>query len=97
MVTGGKRTFVLLLAIVSAWIPLTILALLWGSVFDWPDFVHVNYGFPVVWATNTLSTIAGPVDIWDVYMGALFVDLVFWQGSMVAALAVVSYVLSKKT
>jgi hypothetical protein len=26
--------------------------------YDWPDFVHIDYGLPLKWATHTLVTIA---------------------------------------
>ena len=57
------------------WVGFTILALTWGLVFDWPDYYHVNYGFPFMWATHTLNTIAGPVDIWHVNLQALVFNL----------------------
>jgi len=47
---------------IVVWLAAMFFALAWGSTFDWPDYVHVNYGLPMVWATHVLSTIAGPVD-----------------------------------
>jgi len=44
--------------------------------------IHIDYGFPLVWATHTLSTIAGPADIWKVDITALIIDLAFWLGIM---------------
>lgn len=64
------------------WSAAIVLALTLGITFDWPDYVHVNYGFPLVWGTHTLNTIHGPVDIWQVDTLALLVDLVFWLGSL---------------
>lgn len=72
-----------------AFLVLTILGLTWGSEFDWPDYVHVNYGFPFVWATHVLNTIAGPVDKWLVDIVAITLDLVFWLGLMIFIIAVV--------
>ena len=78
------------------WVALTILALTWGFVFNWPDYYHVDHGFPLVWATHTLSTIAGSADIWQVNMTALIMDLLFWLGLLVVAIAIMLYALSKK-
>ncbi len=78
------------------WVALTILALTWGSVFNWPDYHHVDHGFPLVWATHTLSTIAGPADIWQVNMTALLMDLLLWLGLLVVAISIMLYVLNKK-
>lgn len=88
-----RRTWTIVLFMVI-WTPLTVLAVTWGFMFDWPDFVHVDYGFPLVWATHTLSTIAGPADTWNVDLPALFTDLLFWMGSMVIAVAIMLYILS---
>lgn len=62
---------------------LLILALSVGIKIDWPDYVHVNYGFPIVWGIHTLVTIYGPVDIWTVQPLMLSLDLVFWLGLMI--------------
>lgn len=70
-------------AFAGLWSTLTTLVLTWGSVFDWPDFYHVRYGLPFEWGRHTLSTIAGPVDIWQVNVALLCIDLVFWLGLMV--------------
>jgi hypothetical protein len=45
--------------------------------YDWPDFVHTDYGFPLVWATHTMSTIAGPVDRWAIRLDSLALDITF--------------------
>ena len=81
---------------VVAWVVLTILALTWGFVFDWPDYVHVNYGFPLVWATHTLNTIAGPVDKWRVDISVLLLDLLFWQGLMGITVTMVLHIFNRK-
>jgi hypothetical protein len=62
--------------------------LLWGIHYNWPDNVHVDYGLPLTWATNTLSTFAGPADLWSVNLTSLLVDLVFWLGISTGAVAV---------
>jgi hypothetical protein len=71
------------------WIAITIFALLWGLTYNWPDFLHIDYGFPLTWATNTLSTIAGPTDTWSVNILNLLFDLVLWNGIMVAVVFVI--------
>ena len=65
------------------WTFVLILALSVGIKIDWPDYVHVNYGFPIVWGVNTLVTIYGSVDIWTVHPLMLSLDLVFWLGLMI--------------
>jgi hypothetical protein len=73
------------------WAFLTATALLWGFRYDWPDNVHVDYGLPLTWGTNTVSTIAGPADLWDVNVSNLMVDLIFWLAIIVAAVALMLY------
>ena len=67
---------------IVVWVAVTLVALLSGIRYDWPDNVHVDYGVPLTWATNTLSTFVGPANAWGVNLGSLFVDLVFWLGVM---------------
>jgi len=57
-----------------------VLAVSWGVARNWPDNVHVRYGFPLTWATHTLSTIQGAVDIWSVNVSSLVIDLLIWLG-----------------
>lgn len=73
------------------WVVLTTTALLWGFYYDWPDFVHVDYGLPLTWATNTLSTFAGSANLWDVNVSNLLVDLIFWLAIMIFAVALLHY------
>ena len=73
------------------WAFLAAAALLWGFRYDWPDNVHVDYGLPLRWATNTVSTIAGPADLWDVDVTNLTVDLMFWLAIIIAAVALMLY------
>ena len=73
------------------WNAVTSLALLFGFTYNLPDFVHVDYGMPLTWATNTLSTFAGPVDQWTVNTLNLLTDLIFWLGIMTAAMAALLY------
>ncbi len=73
------------------WSAMMSFALLFGFTYDWPDFVHVDYGLPFTWATNTLSTFAGAVDLWSVNPLNLFADLVFWLGIMTCVIAFLLY------
>ncbi len=46
--------------------------------YDWPDYVHTDYGFPLAWATYTTSTIAGPGEIWQLNLFTMMVDVAVW-------------------
>lgn len=81
---------------ISVWSIITILALTWGNKLDWPDNVHVDYGFPFVWSTQTLSTIVGAVNIWSVDIALLTMDLVFWLGIMVIISLALIYIVRDK-
>ena len=83
--------------VIILWVSIAVLAVTWGTTFDWPDFVHVNYGFPFVWATHTLVTIAGPVDKWNVNVAYLTMDLALWLGSMVIVTAALLYLRDRKS
>ena len=85
-----RRTLVVFLFMVI-WLVVTVLALLWGFTINWPDNVHVDYGLPLTWATNTLSTIAGPANLWSVSVSNLLVDLVLWLGAMTIVVAAMVY------
>lgn len=76
-------------AVVAAgWTLAAIVATAWGTLFDWPDFVHINYGFPLTFATHTTSTFVGAVDQWTVDVGALASDVLFWiAGTIVIFIA----------
>ncbi len=74
---------------IAVWLAAMFFALTWSAKFDWPDYVHINYGFPMVWATNVLSTIAGPADTWLMDVAALFTNLLFWLGTMVMGVAII--------
>jgi len=75
---------------------LTILAVTWGTRFDWPDYVHIDYGFPLVWGTQTLSTIVGPVNLWNVDVTALMMDLAFWLAIMAIVVSIMLYFFNRK-
>lgn len=90
------KKFWVILVFLVVWAVLTVLAVTWGTRFDWPDYVHVDYGVPMVWATQTLSTIVGPVDLWNVDVAALMTDLALWLGIMVIVVAVMLFFFNKK-
>ena len=90
-VNNTKRFWAILLSFLVIWAALTVLAVTWETRFDWPDNVHIDYGVPLVWATQTLSTLVGPVDLWTVDIAALMTNLAFWLGIMIAAAAVMLY------
>ncbi len=46
--------------------------------YDWPDYVHTDYGFPLAWATYTTSTIAGPAEMWRLNLASMVVDVAVW-------------------
>ena len=69
----------------------------YGTMYNWPDFVHANYGFPLTFATHTLSTIVGPADKWDLDLGALTGDLAFWLAGMVVLVLVAVYLEGRRT
>jgi hypothetical protein len=85
------RKNLVILCFMVVWSFLTAVALLWGLRYDWPDFVHVDYGLPLTWATNTLSTIAGAANLWEVNVSNLTVDLTLWLAIVVAGAALMLY------
>jgi len=91
-----RKKMLILLAINILWAILTSLAVAWGTRFDWPDNVHIDYGFPFVWSTNTLSTFAEAVNIWAVDITALIIDIGLWLGIMLIIESVSLYFLSKE-
>lgn len=68
-----------------------VLAITWGVEYNWPDYVHVNYGFPLVWGIHTLNTIHGPVDIWHVNLMFLAADLAIWLLVLIVGLILILY------
>lgn len=78
-----KRTSTLLVVFFSV---MAFIGMTCGFRYDWPDYIHVDYGLPLKWGTNTLSTIIGPPDVaWNVDMVGLQLDLIFWLGLIVAS------------
>jgi len=57
---------------------LILAGLLTAFHYDWPDYVHTDYGVPLLWATHTESAITGPVDIWRVNPTNLIANIVIW-------------------
>ena len=57
---------------------ITIIAVTWGTRYNWPDYVHVKHGLPLTWGIHTLSTIVGPADTWELNLVALTLDLALW-------------------
>jgi hypothetical protein len=78
-----KKKTIITLALIAAFSIITTIAITWGNQIDWPDNVHIEYGFPFVWATQTLSTIVGAVNIWTVDITALTMNLALWFGIMI--------------
>lgn len=83
-----KKKTIMTLAVIAAFSIITVIAITWGNQINWPDNVHVDYGFPFVWATQTLSTIVGAVNLWTVDITAVAMNLAFWLGIMVVCSAV---------
>jgi len=79
------------LSFMVVWALLMVVALLWGFYYDWPDFVHVNYGLPLTWATHTISTIVGPANLWEVNVVYLLADLMFWLSIGFAGVVLILY------
>lgn len=86
-----KKKTIMTLVLIAAFCIITIIAITRGNQVDWPDNFHIDYGFPFVWATQTLSTIVGAVNIWVVDITALTMNLVIWLGIMVVCSAVLIF------
>ena len=91
----NKKNISIILVFLVFWTILTILAVTWGNRLNWPDNVHVDYGFPFVWSTNTLSIITGAVNIWTVDITVLIMNLGLWLGIMVIIEVVLLYYFNK--
>ena len=57
----------------------------YGTRVNFPDNVHIKYGFPYEWGVQTVVTIAGPVSIWSINMNSLLFHLVFWFFLIIAS------------
>ncbi len=85
------RQFLVAIIIAIGWSLTSVVIMTYGIFLNWPDYVHINYGFPLTFATHTLDTIAGPVDKWNVDLVALAADLSFWFLGMVVILVASAY------
>ena len=91
-----NRDFLIVIAFIALWTIVTIVAVTWGTQYDWPDNVHTDYGLPFVWSTNTVSTIVGAVNLWSVDMSALMMNLGLWIGIMVVVVAGMLYFFNRR-
>ncbi|MBN1683310.1 hypothetical protein JW865_07140 [Candidatus Bathyarchaeota archaeon] len=71
-----KKVWTIFLSIGTSIIGL--ISFFWGSKYVVPDLTQVEYGFPLVWGTNVVNSIAGPVDLWYINFNSLVIDLIFW-------------------
>jgi hypothetical protein len=92
-----NRDFLFVFAFMCLWVIVTVVAVTWGTHYDWADNVHTDYGLPFVWSTNTVSTIVGAVNLWEVDMSALMMNLSLWLGIMVLVTVVMLYFFNKKS
>ena len=67
---------------------LTLISVGWSVKYDWPDFVRVDYGFPVKWATHTLITFTGPADQWTVDPTMLLIDIALWHTVLIVGIII---------
>jgi len=75
-----------ILQAIIAGIAATLLSGLYAQQFNWPDFQHIDYGWPLAWLTRTLSTIIGPTDRISLNKSALFVDWLIYSAAAFAVL-----------
>ena len=80
----------------AVWTIVSILGITWRARLNWPDNVHVDYGFPFVWSTQTLSTIVGAVNLWSVDITLLTMNLIFWLGIMIIISVTLIYMIKDK-
>ena len=92
----NKKSISIVLIFMIIWIVLSILGILWENRFDWPDNVHIDYGFPFVWSTNTLSTIVGAVNLWSINTTALIMNLAFWMLINLIVIIILLFILDRK-
>jgi hypothetical protein len=60
-------------------IALTLASTINAREFNWPDYYHIEYGFPLAWLLRTLSTIRGPTDTLEFQITPFVLDLIFWS------------------
>lgn len=78
-----------------AWAIASVVAMTYGTLLNWPDNVHTDYGFPLTFATHTTSTFVGAVDNWSLDLGALSADLSFWFLGMIVIVIASAYFQSR--
>jgi hypothetical protein len=76
-------------------VAMILAGLLMAFHYDWPDYVHTDYGVPLVWAIHTESAITGPVDIWRVNTTNLVANIAIWTVLSLALVALI-VILSRK-
>ncbi len=75
---------------------LALAGLLMYFHYDWPDYVHTDYGFPLVWAIHTESVFAGPVDVWSVNLTNLIANIAIWTILSIALVALIGILIRKR-
>jgi len=68
----------------------------WAVKYDWPDFVHIDYGFPMKWSTHTLVTFTGPTDKWSVDPTMLLINIALWQAILIIGILILELKYSRK-
>lgn len=91
-----RRLLAVMLIVSAVWIAVALGSMMYGTQLNWPDYVHVNYGIPLTFATHTLNTIIGPVDRWSVDIPSLSFDLLFWLVGTAAILMLTWYLSQMK-
>lgn len=76
---------------------MVLAGLLMAFHYNWPDYVHTNYGFPMLWAIHTESTFAGPADIWSVNVNNLVADIAIWAVLSLPLVAVIDTLKRRRT
>src|SRR3972149_6124131 len=60
-------------------IALTLARALYAKEFNWPDYYHVEYGFPTARTVRTLSTLIRPTASFTFHPVQFILDLLFWS------------------
>jgi hypothetical protein len=76
----------------ALWSTLAIFGITWGTTYNWPDFVHTDYGIPFKWGTHMTSTIIGPIDKWNANLATLTMDIVFWTLVAVTGISLIELI-----
>ncbi len=83
------RRILSIVTFMAVWSAITVFAISYGAFYNWPDYVHTDYGFPVTWGTHTTSTFAGPADKWTVDTNAMALDLAIWLIAMIVVVSLI--------